>query len=183
MRLASRIALCFLALTLMGCKQASRTVSAGAIDSTRAGMSQPAGSATVKPSSAETTKKVPACPKGAVERSWTANGEKRYACQAPGQKTDQGLDACHEWEDTYWNPEPALPCGSSVSSVSDKQYLAALKEEEEHDCHKAKTLATFMGTNAETRRAFALKGATAIWRQGRVMITAAGDDKEYLLFF
>lgn len=65
---------------------------------------------------------VPSCPAGSQQSTWEGTrGDNRYNCTLlPVTKDTHGLEQCLEWEGTHWSDlGVTVPCGSSVSSVSD----------------------------------------------------------------
>jgi hypothetical protein len=63
---------------------------------------------------------VPSCPTGSQQNTWRWEGQNRYNCKLlPVKKDANGLERCLEWENTHWSNATTVPCGSSVSTVSD----------------------------------------------------------------
>ena len=65
---------------------------------------------------------VPSCPAGSQQGTWKGmRGSNVYNCKVmPVKKDAHGLEQCLEWEGTRWSDVGVtVPCGSSVSSVSD----------------------------------------------------------------
>ncbi len=76
---------------------------------------------------AASARTVPSCPVGSQQSTWKGTrGDNRYNCKLlPVKKDAHGLEQCLEWEGTHWsNNDVTVPCGSSVSNVSDSDQPA-----------------------------------------------------------
>ncbi len=117
--------------------------------------------------SAASARTVPSCPVGSKQSTWKGSrGDNRYNCKlSPVTKDAHGLEQCLEWEGTHWSSGGVtVPCGSTVSSVSDSDQPHSPNSDQPNPSIK---------TPAETRAAIeaneAKKAAEAI-NDGSVLI-------------
>lgn len=72
--------------------------------------------------------KLPACPTGAaLTSSQDSSNHKWYSCKV-AEKSADGMEMCHEWDDDHWSRAALVPCGSSVAATTEATYAAILKE-------------------------------------------------------